>query len=89
MIELGSIVMAKSGHDKGGCFVVIGKASEGYVYIANGKQRPLENPKLKNIKHLELIKSEKFEAQGEPTNKQIRRFVNRLQQTSMGGLING
>ena len=76
MIEIGSIVLAKSGHDKGSCFVVMGLESERYVYIANGKQRPVENPKRKNIKHREEIhNAQKFEAQGEPTNKQIRRFI--------------
>ncbi len=76
MIETGSIVLAKSGHDKGGCFVVMGTESEGYIYIANGKQRPVENPKRKNIKHVEEVQNAKrFKADGEPTNKQIRRFI--------------
>ena len=29
---------------------------ENYAVIANGKRRPLENPKKKKIKHLEFIK---------------------------------
>jgi ribosomal protein L14E/L6E/L27E len=90
MIEYGCIVMAKSGHDKGSCFVVVGQESEQYVYIANGKQRPLENPKLKNVKHIEVIQNaQKFKAQGDPTNKQIRRFLSAYNQPLMGGLING
>ena len=76
MIEQGSIVLAKSGHDKGSCFVVMGKESERYIYIANGKQRPVENLKRKNVKHVEEVHcAEKFKAKGEPTNKQIRRFI--------------
>ena len=46
--ETGQIVYSKSGHDKGGIFVILSVEGE-YVYLANGKNRSLEKPKRKKI----------------------------------------
>ena len=54
-IKLGSIVKSIVGKEKDKFFLVI-KIDENYAVIANGKRRPLENPKKKKIKHLEFIK---------------------------------
>ena len=43
MIPVGTIVKAKAGRDKEGFFVVV-KSEEGWVYIADGKRRKVENP---------------------------------------------
>lgn len=48
----GQIVFSKSGHDKGGAFIVIALEEE-YLYIADGKRRTLEKPKRKKIKHVQ------------------------------------
>ncbi len=45
-------MFSKSGHDKGGAFVVIALEEE-YLYIADGKRRTLEKPKRKKIKHVQ------------------------------------
>ncbi|MFI3250414.1 MAG: KOW domain-containing RNA-binding protein [Eubacteriales bacterium] len=43
----GMVVKTTAGHDKGGLFLVV-KSDEKYLYLANGKQRKLTNPKRKN-----------------------------------------
>lgn len=53
MIPVGTIVKAKAGRDKEGFFVVV-KSEEGWVYIADGKRRKVENPKKKNPIHLSI-----------------------------------
>ena len=53
--ETGQIVYSKSGHDKGGIFVILSVEGE-YVYLANGKNRSLEKPKRKKIKHIQPTK---------------------------------
>jgi len=72
MMRRGSIVMSLSGHDKGLKFMVMEEESEGYVSIANGKQRPVEKPKRKNIKHVTLLDTVEFD---NPTNKQLKRIL--------------
>lgn len=54
--KIGSVVRSNAGHDSGNVFVVV-KIDEKYVYICDGKERPVERPKRKNPKHLTCTKS--------------------------------
>lgn len=72
MMCKGSIVKSLSGHDSGLVFMVMEEESEGYVIIANGRQRPVEKPKRKNVKHVTLLDITEF---GNPTNKQLKRIL--------------
>ena len=53
--EVGQIVYSKSGHDKGGIFVILSVEGE-YVYLVDGKNRSLEKPKRKKINHIQPTK---------------------------------
>ena len=54
-LNIGQIVISKAGRDKGYLFVVI--ALEGdFAYLADGKTRPLANPKKKKLKHIQPTK---------------------------------
>ena len=77
--RVGQLVRSKAGRDKGVDFVVV-KSDNGYVYVADGRMRKLENPKKKKIKHIqgsykvsdslaELIES------GTAENYMIREFL--------------
>lgn len=77
--RVGQLVRSKAGRDKGVDFVVV-KSDNGYVYVADGRMRKLENPKKKKIKHIqgsykvsdslaELIES------GSAENYMIREFL--------------
>ena len=48
---IGQIVCSKSGRDKG-YFLVIVEEDEKFVYLCDGKERPVERPKRKNVKHI-------------------------------------
>lgn len=52
----GTGAMAKSlaGHDKDEIYVIIREAGE-YSYLVDGSNRPLEKPKRKNKKHIQII----------------------------------
>lgn len=52
---IGQIVFSKAGRDKGEAFIVLHIDGE-YLYLVNGKGRPLENPKKKKTKHLQPSK---------------------------------
>ena len=52
-MKIGQIVYSKAGRDKGKALIIISSSDLG-VFVVDGKERPLERPKLKNIKHLEF-----------------------------------
>ena len=53
-ISISDIIVSTAGRDQGKLFYVIG--TEGvYVLIANGKDRKLERPKRKKLKHVRFV----------------------------------
>ena len=50
-ISKSDIIISLAGRDKGKLFYVM-DVEEGYVLIADGKGRKLENPKRKKLKHV-------------------------------------
>lgn len=52
--SVSDLVISMAGRDRGELFYVIG--TEGvYTLLANGKDRPVEHPKRKNVKHIRRI----------------------------------
>ena len=47
---VGRIVFSKAGRDKNHPMVVV-SADDKFLYLCDGKERPLEKPKRKNVKH--------------------------------------
>ena len=43
-LKTGTVVISKAGRDKGRALAVVGQA-DGYVLVADGKERPLSRPK--------------------------------------------
>lgn len=74
-IQKGSIVMAKSGRDKGRFFLVL-SVEGNYAFLADGKTRKLEKPKKKNIIHLAAT-TVLYTGSAE-TNPQIKRILSNL-----------
>ena len=74
-IVKGSLVRACAGRDKDSLFVAVG-ISGGFVYICDGKSRPLERPKRKNPKHISPLHVT-VETDG-LTNKQLRKLINQF-----------
>lgn len=53
-IHRSDIVLSEAGRDKGMLFFVIDTDGV-YVSLANGKERKLEHPKRKKLKHVRLV----------------------------------
>ena len=53
-IEKGMLARAKAGHDKNQVYVIY-DVDQTYVYLVDGKNRTLEHPKKKKIKHVQII----------------------------------
>ena len=49
----GSFCKSKAGHDIGTIYIIV--ESDSAIKVADGRYKCLENPKIKNPKHLELI----------------------------------
>ncbi|EOS27106.1 hypothetical protein C806_00699 [Lachnospiraceae bacterium 3-1] len=49
------LAVSRSGHDKDNMYVIV-KEEANWVYLADGKLKPLEKPKKKNKKHIQMIK---------------------------------
>ncbi len=53
-IKISDIVLSTAGRDQGKLFYVI-ETDGAYVLIANGKERRLESPKRKKLKHVRKV----------------------------------
>lgn len=70
MIEAGNVVEVLAGHDAHALYVVL-STENGYVALANGKERLLEKPKRKNVKHIRKT-NHMLELSGMDTNRRLR-----------------
>ena len=52
---VGFFVISKCGHDAGDVYIIVSAAGD-FVYVANGKNRTIQNPKKKNPTHLDITK---------------------------------
>lgn len=71
--EKGQIVLSLAGRDKGKLLAVV-KAENGRVFLADGKERPLERAKGKNPRH---VQKTQFEINGSSmeTNRSLRKAI--------------
>ncbi len=70
---VGQIVCSKAGRDKG-YFMVVVREEENGLYLCDGKERPLERPKLKNIKHISFTNTV-LSADSFKSNKSLRKSL--------------
>ena len=75
MWEPGTVVKSLAGRDKGYLLCVVGEEG-GCILVCDGKERPLERPKKKNPKHVEVLRLPPltWELRG---NKALRKALNR------------
>ena len=76
----GMTARSLAGHDKGGLFVILRTEGE-YLWLCDGKLRPVEKPKKKKRKHVQISYNMEEEickalAGGNPVrNEEIRKFL--------------
>ena len=70
---VGKIVISKKGRDMGKYLAVI-NCDKNYVFVADGKERKLESPKRKNIKHISITADTLTKDQMK-TNKQLKKAI--------------
>ncbi len=80
-------MVSKSGRDNGKFFVIIKVVNDRFVLIADGDLRKVENPKMKNVRHLQmtnLIAEDvvQYLNRGEiPGNHIVRKNIKRILET--------
>jgi ribosomal protein L14E/L6E/L27E len=81
--ERGMTAWSLAGHDKGKLYVIV-KVDEEYVWLSDGRLRPLENPKKKKWKHVQVRKQIPEELQhadwNSIKNEEIKHCVKELMQ---------
>ena len=93
-IHISDVVVSTAGRDQGKLFYVIAE-DEQFLFLANGKDRPLDRPKQKKRKHVQkVLRSEtrvadKLRAGDKVLNSELRRdlaFLARERQANnLGG----
>lgn len=78
----GRVVLSKAGRDKGRLMAVT-EADEKFVFVADGKERPLERPKRKNRCHLSLTKAY-LSDHSMSTNRELRKALRALTRAPEG-----
>ena len=81
----GTIVCSKAGRDKD-CFLVVVDVVSDAVFVCDGKERPVERPKKKNVKHIFLTDYLLADDQLK-TNRSIRHALSDFRATNAKGEI--
>ena len=76
MLERGTVVRSSAGRDKGKLLAIVGSEQE-RVLVCDGKERPVERPKSKNIRHVEYVGVSLGEAEM-ATNRALKKALARL-----------
>lgn len=76
----GRVVLSKAGRDKGR-FMAVSDVADGYIFVIDGDERPLERPKRKNKHHLALTKTVLSE-HSMSTNRSLRKALRELEGSS-------
>lgn len=80
----GMMAWSLAGHDRGKLYVIV-RADEEYAWLCDGRLRPLENPKKKKWKHIQVMKQipEELKASDWKSmrNEEIKRSIKTVEKT--------
>jgi len=83
-VNIGQVVESTAGRDKGFHMIVFSIIDSKYVTIVDGRQRKVENPKKKKLKHLHLTPNvagrfvKNIQTGKIPTNEEVREYLDEL-----------
>ncbi len=76
MFEKGRVVISRAGRDRDYLLVIM-QADEKSVFVCDGKERPIDRPKKKNIRHIEPTEYV-IDISQITTNRAIRKELRRI-----------
>lgn len=78
---IGMLAFSKAGHDKDTVYVIVGEEAD-TVYLSDGRLKPVEKPKKKNIRHIQIMKkimdkevAEKLQQGKTVRNEEIKKII--------------
>ena len=77
-LEVGSVVFSKAGRDKGKLMSVV-EVKENCVFVCDGKERPVERPKMKNLRHISIT-AKKLEKEQLCSNRRLKKALREISQ---------
>lgn len=90
--ERGMMAWSMAGHDRGKLYVIV-RADEEYAWLCDGRLRPLENPKKKKWKHIQVMKQipEDLKASDWKSmrNEEIKRSIKTVEKQTGGSYVKG
>lgn len=79
--ERGMLAWSRAGHDCGQLYVIL-DVQDDFVYLTDGRLKPIEKPKKKRKKHIQIIRKIPDElagiAEDSLRNEDIRRVIRRF-----------
>lgn len=80
-LKKGSVVISLKGRDKNRLMCVV-EVNKNGVYVCDGKERKLVNPKLKNPKHIMFTESRLSEVQMH-SDRSVRKALNLIPEANL------
>ena len=78
---IGRVVISAAGRDKGKIMVVVGFKDD-MPLVANGKERPINNPKPKNCKHI-ILTEHRLQTETFSSNRRLKKALYGLALTAV------
>lgn len=83
-LEKGTLVLSLAGRDKGYLLAAVGSDDIDRVLVCDGKERKIEKPKSKNIRHLKVLDA-KLEEDALRSNRALRKALAAAEGENSGG----
>jgi len=83
-ISIGQLVTSSAGRDLASVYLVIGIKDNNYLLLVNGRDRKYNNPKQKNIRHVNVLEAiaqgvaEKLQSGNPVTDEELRQAISVL-----------
>ena len=78
----GMLAYSRAGHDKNTLYYIV-KADEKFVWLSDGRIKTVENPKKKNLHHVQVIQKGTEPKEENLTNEKIRRIIKLYQRKEL------
>ncbi len=83
-VEKGTLVLSLAGRDKGRLLAAVGSDDRNRILVCDGKERKIERPKSKNIRHLKMLEA-KLDEDALKSNRALRKALAKAEVENSGG----
>ena len=73
-IAPGMLAYSRAGHDKDTLYYIV-KADDRFVWLSDGVLKPVEAPKKKSLRHIQVILNDMNQMPEQLTNEAVKRII--------------